>query len=71
MQNVKLYSNEAMSSNNEIEEQLPQMMKYFDTDKNKKSPINNVIQYQLDLSEGFVEKPNLAAARIRKYFASC
>lgn len=66
VQNVKLYSNEAISSNNEIEEQLPQMMKYFDLDKNKKSPINNVIQYQLDLSEGFIENPHIGSTRIQK-----
>ena len=66
VQNVRLYSNEGHSSNNEIEEQLPQMMKFFDLEKTKKSPVNNVIQYQLDLSEGFIENHNNAATRTQK-----
>lgn len=57
VQNVKLYTTNESSSNNEIEEQLPQMMRFFDSE-NRKMPRGsaNVIQYQLDLSEGFVEK---------------
>jgi len=54
VQNVKLYSND-QSSKGEIEEQLPQMMRFFESDKVKRSPATNVIQYQLDLSEGFIE----------------
>lgn len=34
VQNVRLYSHEN-SSKGEIEEQLPQMMKFFDADKRK------------------------------------
>ena len=64
MQNVKLYTTNESSSNNEIEEQLPQMMKFFDSE-NKKLPRGNtnVIQYQLDLSEGFVGKNNVRSTK--------
>ena len=57
VQNVRLYSND-QSSKGEIEEQLPQMMKFFESEKYKGS--NNVIQYQLDLSEGFIESHKVA-----------
>lgn len=61
VQNVHLYTNE-LSSKGEIEEQLPQMMKFFDAEKFKGSG-NNVMQYQLDLSEGFIENPKVTNRR--------
>ncbi|CAI2367125.1 unnamed protein product [Moneuplotes crassus] len=45
VQNVRLYATQDFSSNNEIEEQLPQMMKFF---YSKDS--SNVAKYKLDLS---------------------
>lgn len=66
VQNVRLYSNEA-SSNNEIEEQLPQMMKFFDAEnKARKQAPSNVIQYQLDLSEGFIDANRINKTRVKK-----
>jgi len=66
VQNVKLYSNEA-SSNNEIEEQLPQMMKFFDADTKLKAPLQaNVIQYKLDLSEGAIDSNSRINRRPQK-----
>jgi len=68
VQNVKLYSNEA-SSNNEIEEQLPQMMKFFDADTKLRVPLQtNVIQYKLDLSEGTIDSRRRVGTRPKKKF---
>uniref|UniRef100_A0A7S3KQ65 Uncharacterized protein n=1 Tax=Euplotes crassus TaxID=5936 RepID=A0A7S3KQ65_EUPCR len=55
VQNVKLYTRGDSSSTNEIEEQLPQMMKFFDS----KVP-GNVMKYKLDLS-GSKVKPQKPA----------
>ena len=66
MQNVRLYTN-GSSSNNEIEEQLPQMMKFFEGEtKQKQRVTNNVIQYQLDLSEGFIDSKSIYRGHKRK-----
>lgn len=65
VQNVKLYTNET-SSNNEIEENLPQMMRFFDAEGKYKQPNNNVIQYQLDLSEGFIASHKAKPTRSKK-----
>jgi hypothetical protein len=67
VQNVKLYNtNNESSSNNEIEEQLPQMMRFFEGDgKQKLNPSKNVIQYKLDLSEGFIDAKSMYPTRKR------
>jgi hypothetical protein len=67
VQNVKLYNTkDDTSSNNEIEEHLPQMMRFFEGDgKQKQNPSKNVIQYKLDLSEGFIDSKSMYPNRKR------
>lgn len=66
VQNVKLYTNES-SSNNEIEEQLPQMMKFFDAEnKRRPMPSPGIIQYKLDLSEGYISSSQTKSTRPKK-----
>lgn len=50
VQNVKLYATQDSSSNNEIEEQLPQMMKFFDSKGS-----SSVAKYKLDLSTAILK----------------
>ena len=65
VQNVRLYTNES-GSTNEIEEQLPQMMKFFEADPKPKKFTSNVIQYKLDLSGGFLHGKTKARTRMGK-----
>jgi hypothetical protein len=65
VQNVKLYNTkDESSSNNEIEEHLPQMMRFFEGDgKQKQTPSKNVLQYKLDLSDGVIDSKRMYQSR--------